>query len=142
MPRSSNGAKLGRLDDAENFKLFYCYYQKSKMLKSQLKIVAYFIVEWYIINKRGNMHMNNKEKLIERLLSRPKDFTYEEMVTLLSYLDFHPQQGNGSRVKFIKENKDDNTSSVIHYHKPHPNKILKMYVLEQIIVKLREDSLL
>ena len=86
--------------------------------------------------------MGNKEKLIERLLSRPKDFTYEEMVTLLSYLGFHLHQGNGSRVKFIKENKDDNTNNVIHFHKPHPSRILKMYVLEQVIEKLREDGLL
>lgn len=29
--------------------------------------------------------MGQKEKLIERLLSRPKDFTFEETETLLGY---------------------------------------------------------
>lgn len=83
--------------------------------------------------------MSKKDKLIERLLKKPKDFTYDEMVSLLSYFGYEAKQGGtGSGVKFIKEGSNE----VINFHKPHPNGILKKYVLEQVIEKLRKDDLL
>lgn len=83
--------------------------------------------------------MSKKDKLISRLLQRPKDFTFNEMVSLLGYLGYELKQGGtGSGVKFIK--KDSN--EVINFHKPHPNGILKQYVLNQVIEKLRKDGLL
>ncbi len=83
--------------------------------------------------------MSRKEKLINRLLKKPKDFTFGEMESLLSYFGYELKQGGtGSGIKFIKnENKE-----VINFHKPHPNGILKQYVLEQVIEKLRKDGLL
>lgn len=83
--------------------------------------------------------MSKKDKLIDRLLTKPKDFTFDEMKSLLSYFGYELNQGGtGSGVKFIK----DGSSEVINFHKPHPNGILKRYVLEQIIEKLRKDDLL
>ena len=83
--------------------------------------------------------MSKKDKLINRLLNNPKDFTFDEMVTLLSYFDYSLKQGGtGSGVKFIRENSNE----VINFHKPHPNGILKKYVLDQVIEKLRKDGLL
>lgn len=83
--------------------------------------------------------MSKKDKLINRLLSRPNDFTFDEMVTLLSYFEYKlKQSGTGSGVKFINEN----TNEVINFHKPHPNGVLKSYVLDQVIEKLRKDGLL
>lgn len=83
--------------------------------------------------------MSKKDKLIERLLKKPKDFTYDEMVSLLSYLDYElKQSGTGSGVKFIKLNSND----VINFHRPHPNGILKQYILNQVIEKLRKDGTL
>lgn len=83
--------------------------------------------------------MSKKDKLINRLLSRPNDFTFDEMVTLLSYFGYKlKQSGTGSGVKFINEN----TNEVINFHKPHPNGVLKRYVLDQVIEKLRKDGLL
>ena len=83
--------------------------------------------------------MSKKDKLIERLLKKPKDFTFDEMETLLSYLGYQLKQGGtGSGVKFIK----DGSNEVINFHKPHPNGILKRYVLDQVIEKLRKDGLL
>ena len=83
--------------------------------------------------------MSQKDKLIERLLLKPKDFTFNEMVSLLSYFGYNLKQGGtGSGVKFTK----DNSNEVINFHKPHPNGILKRYVLDQIIEKLRKDDLL
>ena len=76
--------------------------------------------------------------VIERLLKKPKDFTFEEMVTLLSYLGYELKRGGtGSGVKFVK----DGSNEVINFHKPHPNGILKSYIINQIIDKLRKDGL-
>ena len=33
--------------------------------------------------------MSVKEKLIKRFLSKPRDFTFEELVTLLGYYDYY-----------------------------------------------------
>lgn len=83
--------------------------------------------------------MSKKDKLIERLLKIPKDFTFDEMATLLSYFDYILKQGGtGSGVKFIKKD----TNEVINFHKPHPNGILKKYVLQQVIEKLKKEGLL
>lgn len=83
--------------------------------------------------------MSKKDKLIERLLKKPKDFTFEEMESLLSYFGYELKQGGtGSGVKFIK----DKSNEVINFHKSHPNGTLKRYVLDQVIEKLRKDDLL
>ncbi len=82
--------------------------------------------------------MSQKDKLIARLLKKPKDFTFDEMVTLLSYFEYDLKKGGtGSGVKFI-----EGSNEVINFHKPHPNGVLKKYVLEQVIEKLRKDGLI
>ena len=83
--------------------------------------------------------MGKKEKLLQRLLSMPKDFTFEEMQSLLEALGY--QRNNKgktsvSRVMFIKD------GSIIMLHKPHPRKELLEYQLKQIIDKLKEDELI
>lgn len=83
--------------------------------------------------------MSKKSKLIEKLLKKPNDFTFNEMVSLLSYFGYKLKQGGtGSGIKFIK----DDSNQVINFHKPHPNGVLKTYILDQVIEKLRKDGLL
>lgn len=83
--------------------------------------------------------MSKKDKLINRLLRKPKDFTFDEMKALLSYFGYELKQGGtGSGVKFVKAGNNE----VINFHKPHSNGILKGYVLEQVIEKLKKDGLL
>jgi hypothetical protein len=83
------------------------------------------------------VEMSKKDKLIDKLLRKPKDFTFDEMASLLSYFSYELKQGGtGSGVKFIKEGSNE----VINFHKPHPNGILKRYVLDQVIEKLRKDG--
>lgn len=83
--------------------------------------------------------MSKKDKLIDRLLKKPNDFTFDEMKSLLSYFGYELRQGGtGSGVKFIK----NGSNEVINFHKPHSNGILKRYVLDQVIEKLRKEGLL
>lgn len=90
----------------------------------------YFIV-YTVKNRRC---YGKKEKLIKRLKEKPKDFTYEEMRTLLGYFGFSEKQsGSGSGVKFINQE----LNMVINFHKPNPNSQLKTYVLSQVIKNLR-----
>ena len=50
--------------------------------------------------------MGSKEKLIERFKKKPKDFTYEETISLLShfgYTEHTKGSTSGSRVRFKNE---------------------------------------
>ncbi|MBR4451692.1 MAG: type II toxin-antitoxin system HicA family toxin [Clostridia bacterium] len=83
--------------------------------------------------------MSTKEKLIKRLLSKPNDFTYDELRTLLKYLGFSEDTGaNVSRVRFY----NSRINRIIKIHKPHPGNIVKMYVIKEIIDLLKEDKLI
>ena len=80
--------------------------------------------------------MSKEKKLIKRLLSKPKDFTYTELRKLLNSLGYDEHQSgktSGSRVVFV----DRNSNHIIRLHKPHPNNELKGYQIEQIIEELQ-----
>ena len=84
--------------------------------------------------------MTRKEKLIQRLKSKPKDFTWNELVSLLTGLGFtEVKKGKtgGSRRRFVNS---DNV--VITLHKPHPGNIFKKYQIEQIIEILSGEELI
>jgi len=84
--------------------------------------------------------MGQKEKLIRRLLSRPKDFTFDEAETLLRYLDYQRSdkgRTSGSRVIFTSEH-----HAPIMMHKPHPRKELLEYQIKQLIEVLKQEGLL
>lgn len=80
--------------------------------------------------------MSTIKKAIERLKSKPKDFTYEEARRILNYLGFiedNKGKTSGSRVVFVGK---DNKKIVLH--KPHPSNILKKYQMNDIINELKE----
>ena len=80
--------------------------------------------------------MSKKDKLIERFMSIPpkKDITFDELSSLLAKLEFDKIEGDGSAVKFYHKEKD----LLINLHRPHPNNILKVYLVKQIQIKLKE----
>lgn len=80
--------------------------------------------------------MSKKDKLLARFLAMPsrKDLTFKELDTLLTSLGFVKIEGAGSAVKFYHEEKD----LLINLHKPHPSDILKVYIVKQIKIKLKE----
>lgn len=86
--------------------------------------------------------MSKKDKLLKRLKSRPKDFTYNELKTLLEQLGFtEDNKGttSGSAVKFINH---DLNKYVIQLHKPHPVGILKSYQIRDVLEKLKRKGVI
>lgn len=80
--------------------------------------------------------MSRLEKDIQRLKSKPKNYTYEEAKRLLNKLGFlenNKGRTSGSRVEF----KDDGGRKII-LHKPHPNSTLKIYQINIILNDLEE----
>ena len=84
--------------------------------------------------------MSKQDKLIEKLLSHPKDFTFSELTTLLGRMGYSlsgASKTGGSRVRFENEKGD-----YLRLHKPHPRNILKPYQVIDIINALNERGLL
>ena len=85
--------------------------------------------------------MGKKEKLIERLKSKPKDFTFDEAETLLGYLSYHRSnkgKTSGSRVIFTStEHKTQ-----ILLHRPHPRKELLSDQVQQLMEALEQEGLI
>ena len=80
--------------------------------------------------------MNKLEKEIERLETKPKDYTYNEAKSLLNKLGFFENtkgKTSGSKVEF----KDKYKRKII-LHKPHPKNILKAYQVNDILNSLKE----
>jgi hypothetical protein len=83
--------------------------------------------------------VGRKEKLIERLKSNPKDFTFDEMKNALELLGFEMSnkgKTSGSRIKFLK-----GTIPII-LHKPHPRKELLEYQIKQVLEILEREDLI
>ena len=82
--------------------------------------------------------MSRLEKEIERLKTKPKDYTYDEAKSLLNKLGFFENnkgKTSGSKIRFIsKENVK------IDLHKPHPKNILKLYQISEIIRVLEKGG--
>lgn len=82
--------------------------------------------------------MSKNEKLVERFLTIPSDFTWEELIKVLSIYGFTEVGGGktaGSRRKFADEEK-----SIISLHKPHPANVVKKYAIKQVIDNLKEKG--
>lgn len=85
--------------------------------------------------------MSRKGKLIKRLKSLTKDFTFDEMDTLLGLLSFeisNKGKTSGSRVEYY--NKDLDKSIMLH--KPHPEKELPEYAVKRIKNDLEKEGLI
>lgn len=85
--------------------------------------------------------MGKKEKLINHLKSKPKDFTFDELETLLGYFSYsktNKGKTSGSRVIFTSS---ENRPAIM-LHKPHPGNELKLYQVQQIIEILKQEGLI
>ena len=83
--------------------------------------------------------MARRDKLIARLKTRPKDFTWEELVRVLEgvgYTEAKAGRTGGSRRRFVHP-----TAPAIALHRPHPGNIVKMYVIDDVLRVLTEEGL-
>ncbi len=83
--------------------------------------------------------MGKLEKLIKKIGSKPKDFTYGELKTLLrglGYEEFNKGKTSGSRVAFVHSV----DQHIVRLHKPHPGNILKRYQVDAIFDELKRKG--
>ena len=83
--------------------------------------------------------MSKIDKLIERFNSKPKDFSYNDLMKILSsfgYIESNSGKSSGSRVAWIHSE----TNHIIRLHKPHPSNILKSYQVNQILDELKSEG--
>ena len=76
--------------------------------------------------------MSSYEKLLERFLRLPTDFTWGELIRLLNkngYYQYNKGKTSGSRVVFEKGDSDIS----LNLHKPHPNNTLKPYQMKDVL---------
>lgn len=84
--------------------------------------------------------MTKHDKLTHKFLSKPKDFTWQELMKVLNgfgYKQTSAGKTGGSRVRFIHTKYPP-----ITLHKPHPSPVLKRYQIEDIVKLLKEEQLL
>jgi len=85
--------------------------------------------------------MSRRDKLKRRFITRPADFTYDEMSKLLKgfgYEETKTGKTAGSRVAFI-----NNTSRhIIRLHRPHPGNVMKKYQIDLVEEALRAKGLI
>ena len=85
--------------------------------------------------------MGQKEKLIAKLKSNPKTFTFDDSESLLGFFSYrrcNKGKTSGSRVMFIS----DEHKTKILLHKPHPRKELLEYQIRQLIELLEQEGLI
>lgn len=78
--------------------------------------------------------MSQREKLLERLKARPKDFKWSELVRLLEGAGYEQENNDGSRRKFYNKS----TGALISIHQPHPQNVLKGYQIDDVLSHLKE----
>ena len=88
------------------------------------------------LHLQKNEYMSSHEKLLDRFLRLPKDFTWSELESLLrkyGYIQNNKGKTSGSRVSFENENSDIK----LDLHKPHPRDILKPYQMKDTLEFLK-----
>jgi hypothetical protein len=85
--------------------------------------------------------MGKVDKLLKRLISKPKDYTYDELKRLLAaygYEEAKSGKTSGSRVAFINHH----SRHIMRLHKPHPHRALKQYQIDDVIEELRRQGII
>ena len=84
--------------------------------------------------------MGKKEKLLRKLFSVPKDFSFQELESLMGYYSYRLRnkgKTSGSRVAFVH----DSSGSKLLLHKPHQSKYLLSYQVKDVIQFLVSEGL-
>ncbi len=82
--------------------------------------------------------MSRFRKALARLKTRPKDFSWKELQTIMAHFGYQELKGGGSRRKFVHPE----SRVTVSLHEPHPSPIIKMYALDIVIEHLKQEDLL
>ena len=88
-----------------------------------------------------NYNMSKFDKLLERFIRKPNDFSYDELRSLLKglgYAEDSKGKTSGSRVAFI----NINTKHIIRLHRPNPSNLLKSYQINLIFDELKTQGVI
>ena len=81
--------------------------------------------------------MSKFQKAKERILGKPKDYTYSEAKYLLGKMGFEEYnkgKTSGSRVRFYREQ----DRKVVLLHKPHPEDVIDRGAVNGLVEYLKE----
>jgi hypothetical protein len=79
--------------------------------------------------------MSKLQKALARLLAKPVDYTWDELLSLTIALGYELRTSGGSGRKFF----DPATKALFFMHEPHPSRILKAYQVRAVIQFLRKE---
>lgn len=102
-----------------------------------LYLVLQLINSYFCVTKRNNV--GTKEKLIERFKAQPNDFTWKELVRLFAIFGY--EVGNKGQTSGLRVIFKNGASSYIA-HKPHPDSIVKAYVMKQVLDFFKNNKLI
>jgi predicted RNA binding protein YcfA (HicA-like mRNA interferase family) len=80
--------------------------------------------------------MHKYKKAVARLLSRPTDFEWRELQSLMKALGYELKKTGGSGRKFIHPH----TGATLFMHEPHPTRVLKAYQVKDAINFLKQEG--
>ncbi len=79
--------------------------------------------------------MSRLQKAVARLLTKPSDYTCDELLAMMVALGYELRTSGGSGRKFF----DPATKALFFVHEPHPSKILKAYQIRAVVQFLRKE---
>ena len=82
--------------------------------------------------------MSRHEKLLQRITSMPKDFTWPELISLMASFGIELHTTGGSARRFV----NPVSRQTFYIHQPHPSSILKPYQLREAVKFLRQEGFL
>lgn len=80
--------------------------------------------------------MSKRQKAIDRVLSKPSDFGWDELSLLMEGFGYDVKTTGGSGRKFIHPE----SRATLFMHQPHPSKILKAYQVREVIQFLKQEK--
>lgn len=80
--------------------------------------------------------MSKIEKAVQRFVSRPTDFEWNELKAIMLYFGFELKMTGGSGRKFIHRE----TQAAHFIHEPHPSKVLKSYQVRDAVAFLTKQG--
>jgi hypothetical protein len=80
--------------------------------------------------------MAKQQKALERLLAKPSDFEWRELIGVMESFTYELKRSGGSSRKFIHPV----SRATLMMHEPHPSKVLKAYQVKEAIQFLKQEK--